>query len=130
MVVERLKPKGVSSDGQVLLQVSGAKSDNSLPLQPAHHRVQAQPVFCFCFSLLFLSFLKLRFSIFLSKSAKQAVFLLAWDLILRLGEEVVCLPTGKPKESLASCLTTRLEFRLQTVKTSLQKRLTQEERNP
>ena len=54
---------------------------------------------------------------------------MAWDLILRLGEEVVCLPTGKPIESLASCLT-RLDFRLQTLKTSLQKRLTQEERNP
>lgn len=107
-------------------QGPGAKSDNSFPC--SQHITGYRPSQFFVF--VFPSFLKLRFSIFLSKSAKQAVFLLAWDLILRLGEEVVCLPMGKPKESLASCLTTRLDFRLQTVKTSFQKRLTQEERNP
>lgn len=71
MVMGRLRPKGDGSDGQALLQVlgSGAKSDNSFPLQPAHHRVQTQPVFCFVFPSLSF-FLKLRFSVFLSKSAK------------------------------------------------------------
>lgn len=54
----KTQTKGGCSDGQALLQVSGsgAKSDNSFPLQPAHHRVQTQPVFCFCFSFSFFLF--------------------------------------------------------------------------
>lgn len=92
----------------------------------AHHKVQAKPVFLF----FFFSFLKLRFSAFLSKSAKLVVFLLAWDLILSLGEVVICLFIGKHKKNLASCFTTGLGFRLQTVKTSLQKRISKNERNP
>lgn len=127
MNMGRLRPRGCS-DGQALLQVSGsgAKSRQFLPLAASTHPgVQTQPVFCFVFPSLSF-FFKNQFNIFLSKSASRLCFFgLGPDPWVRGGG---VLAHGQA-QSLASCLT-RLDFRLQTVKTSLQKRLTQEERNP
>lgn len=85
----------------------------------SYHKVQTKLVFC-------LFFFKLRFSTFFSKSAKQVVFLLACDLILRLEEVLICLLKHKPKENLAFWFITGLDFRLLTVQTSHQNRISEE----
>lgn len=80
------------------------------------HKVQTEQVFFF-----------FKFSTFLNHQAVCISFL-ACDLFLRLGEVLICLLKHKPKENLAFLFVTGLDFRLSTVQTSIQNRISQERR--